>query len=78
MTARTSTRNAYEKMGGIYDKGVLGSGDAIMALAFVGKVCKMSNPKYHVDYNNSMKEFQERAKGLRLGYVPGVISHHYH
>jgi len=72
------TRKAYEKMGGIYDKGVLGAGDAIMALAFIGKVGKMSNPKYHADYNNSMKEFQERSKGLRLGYVPGVIRHHYH
>jgi len=72
------TRKAYEKMGGIYDKGVLGAGDAIMALAFVGKVNKMSNPKYHTDYNNSMKEFQERSRGLRLGYVPCVIRHHYH
>jgi hypothetical protein len=72
------TRKAYEKIGGIYDKGVLGAGDAIMALAFVGKAGKMTNPKYHTDYNNSMVEFQERARGLRLGYVPGVIRHHYH
>jgi len=31
------TRKAYEKIGGIYDKGVLGSGDSIMALSFINK-----------------------------------------
>uniref|UniRef100_A0A6C0IJA0 Glycosyltransferase 2-like domain-containing protein n=1 Tax=viral metagenome TaxID=1070528 RepID=A0A6C0IJA0_9ZZZZ len=72
------TRKAYEKIGGLYDKGVLGSGDSIMALAFINKVSKMFNAKYHSDYNNSMLEFQEKVKGLRIGYTPGVIRHHYH
>ena len=72
------TRKAYEKMGGLYDKGVLGSGDSIMALAFIGKVKKMWNPKYNADYNNSMVAFQEQAMGFRLGYTPGVIRHHFH
>jgi hypothetical protein len=72
------TRKAYEKMGGLYDQGVLGSGDSIMALAFIGKVKKMWNGKYHIDNNNCMMAFQERARGMRLGYTPGVIRHHYH
>jgi hypothetical protein len=72
------TRKAYERMGGLYDKGVLGSGDSIMALAFINKVTKMFNVKYHQDYNNSMLDFQSKAKGLRIGYTPGVIRHHYH
>jgi hypothetical protein len=29
------TRKAYEKIGGIYDKGILGSGDNIMAMSFI-------------------------------------------
>ena len=72
------TRNAYEKIGGLYDKGVLGSGDSIMALSFINKCKNMNNINYHQDYNNSMLDFQKKAKTLRLGYTPGVIRHHYH
>jgi hypothetical protein len=72
------TRKSYEKIGGLYDKGVLGSGDSIMALSFINKVSKMHNINYHSDYNNSMLEFQKKVKGLRLGYTPGVIRHYYH
>jgi hypothetical protein len=72
------TRKAYEKIGGLYDKGVLGSGDSIMALSFINKVSKMHNINYHSDYNNSMLEFQKKVKGLRLGYTPGIIRHYYH
>jgi hypothetical protein len=72
------TRKAYKKIGGLYDKGVLGSGDNIMALSFINKCQHMNNENYNEDYNNSMLEFQEKAKSLRLGYTPGVIRHHYH
>jgi hypothetical protein len=72
------TRRAYEKVGGIYDKGVLGSGDNIMALSFIGKCSAMTNEEYSEDYNNSMFEYQIKAKTLRLGYTPGTIRHHYH
>ena len=72
------TRNAYEKIGGLYDKGVLGSGDSIMALSFINKCNKMMNPNYSEDYNNSMLDFQNKAKTLRLGYTPGVIRHYFH
>jgi hypothetical protein len=72
------TRKAYDKIGGLYDKGILGSGDNIMALSFINKVIYMNNINYHEDYNNSMLNFQEKANKLRLGYTPGVIRHHYH
>jgi hypothetical protein len=72
------TRKAYDKIGGLYDKGVLGSGDSIMALAYINKVINMHKPNYHEDYNQSMIDFQEKASKLRLGYTPGVISHYYH
>jgi hypothetical protein len=72
------TRKAYEKVGGLYDKGVLGSGDNIMALSFINKSEYMNNEEYSDEYNTSMLEFQKRAKNLRLGYTPGVIRHHYH
>jgi len=72
------TRKAYEAMGGLYEVGVLGSGDKIMALGFVNKAEKMNQPEYSENYNASMLEFQEQAKKLRLGYTPGVIRHYYH
>lgn len=72
------TRKVYEKLGGLYDKGVLGSGDNIMALSFINKCTYMCNPKYNNDYNESMIEYQQKAKGLRLGYIPGIIRHYYH
>jgi hypothetical protein len=72
------TRKAYNKLGGLYDKGILGSGDNIMALSFINKCSCMNNINYNEDYNNSMLDFQEKAKNLRLGYTPGVIRHHYH
>jgi hypothetical protein len=72
------TRKAYEKIGGLYDKGVLGSGDSIMALSFINKCDVMNNNDYNKDYNNSMLEYQIKASKLRLGYVPGIIRHYYH
>lgn len=72
------TRKAYEKIGGLYDEGVLGSGDNIMALSLINKADRMNNENYHEDYNQSMIDFQERANQLRLGYTPGVIKHYYH
>jgi hypothetical protein len=72
------TRKAYEKIGGIYDKGVLGSGDNIMALSFINKCYFMNNIGYSNDYNNSMLEYQNKSSKLRLGYTPGIIRHHYH
>jgi hypothetical protein len=72
------TKKAYDKIGGIYDKGILGSGDSIMALSFINKAESMNNINYSNDYNNSMLEYQLKASKLRLGYVPGVIRHYYH
>lgn len=73
-------RTAYAAMDGLIDWGVLGSGDHHMALAFIGKV-DMSHPGGLQDgYKDRLKQFQERCAdaNLRLGYVDGMIVHHYH
>jgi hypothetical protein len=72
------TRKAYERIGGLYDKGVLGSGDSVMALSLVNKCKYMLKEDYSNDYNESMLEYQNNAHKLRLGYTPGIIRHHYH
>jgi hypothetical protein len=72
------TRKAYEKMGSLYEGGVLGSGDNIMALCLIQQGLKSLNDQSTEDYKNSILEFQNRVKTLRLGYVPGVIRHYFH
>lgn len=72
------TRKAYDKIGGLYDKGILGSGDSMMTLSFINKVESTLNMDYHDDYKNSILEFQQKASKLRLGYTPGIIRHYYH
>jgi hypothetical protein len=73
------TRKAYEKMGGLYDKGILGSGDNIMAYSFLQRnINNALDPENSEDYKNSVYEFQEKVKNMRIGYVPGVIRHYYH
>lgn len=72
------TRKAYERIGGLYDKGVLGSGDNFMAMAFINKCQCVLNYNYSEDYKNSVLEYQSAASKLRMGYTPGVIRHYYH
>lgn len=72
------TRKAYEKMGGIYDLAVLGSGDNVMAMSYIQNVMKSATQQYSESYFDSILEVQDRVKGLRIGYVPGVIRHHFH
>lgn len=72
------TKKAYEKIGGLFDKGILGSGDNIMALAFINNNKFMTHKNYNCEYNECILKYQENAKMLRLGYTPGVIQHYFH
>ena len=55
------TRKAYDRMGGLYDKGILGSGDNIMALSFLNKGGDFAlNKENSQDYKNSVKKYQKR------------------
>jgi hypothetical protein len=72
------TRKAYEKVGSIYEMGILGSGDNIFALSIINKVENILNYDYNEDYKNNILEYQQKIKYLRLGYVPGIIRHHFH
>jgi len=72
------TRKAYEKMEGLYDISILGSGDHNMAYSYIFNASESLNANVHINYLQSLEEFQQRACKLRLGYVPGVIRHFYH
>lgn len=72
------TRKAYEKMGGIYEYGILGSSDNIMALSLIGNGIKAVDANSTDGYKQSVVDFQTKVNHFRLGYVPGVIKHHFH
>lgn len=75
------TRSAYDKMGGLYDTAILGSGDNHMALSWIGK-CDNTTNNLSDGYKKSVRDYQERCYssniGFKIGYVPGVIRHFFH
>ena len=72
------TRRAYEKCGGLYDVSILGSGDHNMSMAIRGYGRDSLNVDMTEAYKHSIEEWQSKIAGVRLGYVPGVIRHHFH
>jgi hypothetical protein len=72
------TRRAYERMGGLYEVSILGSGDHNMCYSYIFNVLESVNANAHPDYKETLKTWQTSACHLRLGYVPGVIRHFYH
>jgi hypothetical protein len=72
------TRKAYEKVGGVYELSILGSGDHNMAQSLIKNGRNSVNNLVTDGYKNSVLTWQEKATNLRLGYVPGVIRHYFH
>ena len=72
------TRKAYEKIGGLYELGILGSGDNIMMMSLIGNSLKSLSIESTDDYKQSVLDFQKKMQTLRFGYTPGVIRHHFH
>jgi len=72
------TRRAYDKIGGLFETGILGSSDHVMLYALLGKGAHCIDPKSHPEYLQAALDFQKRSFGLRFGYVPGVIRHYFH
>jgi hypothetical protein len=72
------TRKAYERIGGLYEYAILGSGDNIMSLCLINNGLKGLNEASTDEYKRTVEEFQKKMRTLRLGYTPGVIRHHYH
>jgi hypothetical protein len=71
------TRKAYEKMGKLFDVGILGSGDDHMFRAWTGD-SKSAHGSAAPGYHRAIQEYTERSRGMQIGYVPGVIRHYFH
>lgn len=71
------TRDGYEKAGGIFDLSILGSGDFQISQGLIGRADSV-NQHTHENYRARVRELTERVRHLRVGFVPGVIRHHFH
>lgn len=72
------TKKAYDRLGGLYEEAILGSADNIMSLSILKNGLKGINSQSTQGYKSSILSFETKMKTMRLGYVPGVIRHHYH
>lgn len=71
-------RKAYDQMNGLFEYGILGSGDYHMGMAWLGNVDKSLNEKCSEGYKKSLFDYQNKCKNLKIGYVPGIIRHYFH
>ena len=72
------TREAYNRMGGLFDLGILGASDHIMTFCFMNKGLMSINDRYMDGFKQDIVNFEERVKSIRFGYIPGVIRHFFH
>jgi len=72
------TRKAYERIGGLYEYAILGAGDNIMSLASLKRGQNGINSESTDGYKKSVFYYESKIKMLRIGYIPGIIRHHYH
>jgi hypothetical protein len=79
--AWAARREALDRVGGLIDWAVLGSADAHMATALVGRVRASCRRPVSRAYLRELLDWQRRAeRHLRrnVGYVPGQLTHFWH
>lgn len=75
------TRSAYEKMNGIYDLGIIGGGDSILAKSIMKPNYMITQKPYNMcslAFQKSLYDYQIKFKDLKVGYTPGTLLHSYH
>jgi hypothetical protein len=81
------TVEAWDCLGGMLDRAILGSADFHMACALIGKADFSMRYRRdlgrdcHPNYRAMVKEWEARAErhiARNIGYVPGTIVHHFH
>jgi hypothetical protein len=79
--AWAARRRAIEGLGGLLDWPILGAADHHMALALVGNVGASAAGGLHPSYYRNLHIYQDRAEAhvrRNIGYVPGLLLHHWH
>jgi hypothetical protein len=68
------TKNFYKKIGGLYDKAIIGSGDSLLLV---------SKKKWHercptLYLRDELANFLEETEKIKTNYLSGKIYHHFH
>ena len=71
-------RFAYEKMGGLFEKAILGSGDNVIFCCLMHDCMRSIPGVKNPDYIRAVRDYEIHAKHLRFGYTPGTIRHYFH
>lgn len=74
-------KDILNKIGGMIDFAIVGSGDHHMATAFIGQVEKSIHNQVHYRYREKLIEYQKlcnRFVQKKIGFVHGIIIHHFH
>jgi hypothetical protein len=71
-------RDFYEKIGGLYDKGIVGSGDYILTQSILNNIA--CGDKKLVRFYDDIKKYVDKISLLtfKIGYTPGTIRHFFH
>ena len=72
------TRDAYHKIDGLYEYGILGGGDDLLSLSLINRALNAFQNKSTDRQKDTIINFEEKASKLKVGYVPGVVRHHFH
>ncbi len=78
------TRATYEKLGGLFEAGIVGGGDNVLLQAVLGHENLITRPVFGIEKSKMAKvpsvftKFLDDCRELKFGYTPGVIRHHYH
>lgn len=80
--AWAATRDAVNKMGGLIDIAILGSGDYHMAAGLMGFMdITLADGRYHPEYVAALKRWESNAIRTikrNVGHMKGLILHHFH
>jgi hypothetical protein len=75
--AWAATRAFLERVGGLYDRCLLGGGDGYLKASLHGHDYQLGPdfPSYYGDFQGI---FPSRCRGSKIGFTDGKIVHHYH
>ena len=79
--AWAARREVIKEVGGVMDFTILGSGDHLMALSFLGETDRINSFDFSQEYLQAIYNWQSKAllaTQKNIGYVPGTIAHHFH
>ncbi len=74
------TRKAWNTMGGLYDRSILGSGDRNIAYSLIGRVEQSYNEAISEAYKRDLYDYQTECMllGMDVGCMKGNLIHAYH